>query len=185
MKLNVEVEIDWIEEDGDIDSVVKSEIINQVTRSIKAQVLDKMKNKIEDRIAGIVDKSVEKQSNKLVQGFINKKFNITDRYGDVIESNVTLKHRIKKNLEEYWGNLVNSNGKTKDGYDRGPYKKRVEWYIDNQIKEHAKDFATTLTTDTENKIKQSMKKNLAETIGAKLVGELGLDKLLLEQKVEK
>ncbi len=183
MKLNVEVEIEWIDEEGSVDEQVKREMIHQISNNIKRDALQNIKERTEKKIISTVDKAVEKQSEAVVKNFMRKKFNVYNNYGDITETDVSIIKRVKKGLEEYWHELVNSNGKKKDRYgDGGPYKKRVEWYIDNKIEKQSKEFASTLTTDTENKIKQSMKKNLAETIGAKLVGELGLDKLLIESK---
>lgn len=182
MKMNVEVEIDWMDEDGNIDNVVKDEIISSVASKIQVGVLDKMKARMENIVMKTLDKRVEKASDKIISSFLTRKFSIQDRYGDVIKTGVTIKGRIKENLEKFWGELVDSRGAGKNEYGRGEYKKRVEWYIDNEIADQSKVFAETLTTDTENKIKESMKKNLADTIGSKLVAELGLDKLLIESK---
>ena len=182
--MNVEVEIDWLDEDGDINSVVKQEIISKVSNQIKVGVLEKIKHKIEDRVIKTIDKRVVLESDKIVKGFLNRKYSVQDKWGDQIETGVTIKGRIKKNLEKYWNELVNRRGETlKNNYHSDElYKSRVQRYIDEKIESHSKDFAKTLTQDTENKIKASMKKNLADTIGAKLVTELGLDKLLIENK---
>lgn len=185
MKMNVEVEIDWMDEDGNIDTIVKNEIISAVSRNIKAGVLEKMKQRMENQVMKTIDKRVEKASDKIISQFLTRKFSVQDRYGDPIETGVTIKSRIKNNLEKYWMELVNKRGDNKDSYRDGPWKRRVEWYIDNNIEIQSKKFSETLTTDTENKIKNSMKKNLAETIGSKLVSELGLDKLLIESKENK
>lgn len=183
MKFNVEIEIDFIEEDGTIDDIVKEEIVSSIVRQSqkKLEAVSKVaEEKINDLLQKGIDSRIEKVCNDIVDSFCSKEFTTTDNWGDVLEV-TTIDEYLKKRFSEYWGEHVDDSGGT--GRNRyGKSMERFKWHVDKQIEKSAKEFAHTLSNDTENKIKASMKKTLQDRIGEKLVNELGLDNLLLEKK---
>lgn len=179
MKFNIEVELDYIGEDGCLDDAIKESILSSVTKT----VMEKVSEQVDAKLDAIIVKAAEDKASKIVDmitgEFMNKEFSRIDQFGDEIETGLTVKNLLKKRFDEFWKAPVNSDG----GEGRhGETKSRVEWKIEAMIKIHSEKFAKILTADTEDKIKASMKENLSKTIGAKLVTELGFDKLLLESK---
>lgn len=175
MKLNLEIDIDYIDEEGNLDSTIKTEIINRIS--------SKVEQKIEDRLNSLVLDAAKKKAdaviNQIIKNFMDRKFTMKDKWGDEIKTDVTVKKLLKEKFDEFWNTQVDDRGRS-EGYGRN--RRRIEWVIDQQIEQHSHRFAERLTKDTENKIKTMMKENLQKSIGAKLVSELGFDKLLLESK---
>lgn len=179
MKLNLEIELDYIDDEGNVDDQIKQEIISKISKVVENNI----KEKLDDIVLKAAQKKADEMCEQMVGDFINKSFTQTDQWGDKIHTNVTVKEILKNKFDKYWKESVDSQGRSKyDSY--GPMQSRVNNLIDERIEKNSKQFADTLTSDTENKIKSAMKKNLQESIGAKLVSELGFDKLLLESKVK-
>jgi len=178
MKMNVEIEIDYIDEDGNLDDSIKTEIIEKLSK----QIQEKVKNEVSETITTAAQKTAQEACETMLDDFINKTFNVTNQWGDEIQTNVSIREIIKRKFEEYWKELVDSRGGSKERFGSGPYQERVKWLIDKEIEVHSKEFAKTLTNDTENKIKAKMTKSLRDSLGSKLMTELSFDKLLLESK---
>ncbi len=178
MKFNIEVELDYIDEDGNLDIAIKDSILASVTKI----VMDKVSKQVDSQLDTIIVKAAEKKAkqitNRIASSFMNRKFTKVDRYGDKIED-LTVKDMIKREFDKFWTMKVDDKGR-ESGY--GTHKERIKWEVESLIEAHSKMFAETLTRDTENKIKATMKENLASAIGLKLVGELGFDKMLMESK---
>ena len=117
--------------------------------------------------------------NQMIKNFMDRKFTTRDDWGSEIKTDVSVRRILREKLENFWNQKVDERGNS-DGYGRN--RTRMEWFIDKRIEEQSEKFANTLTKDTENKIKNTMRENLQKSIGAKLVTELGFDKLLLESK---
>ena len=180
MKFNIEVELDYIDEEGCLDEAIKESILASVTKI----VMDKVEKSVETQLDDIVVKTAEKKAKQIVarisSDFMNRKFTKVDRYGDKLED-LTVKELLKRKFDSFWNEIVTKNGNTST-YHSDKTKRRIEWKIDELIEKHAIGFAQTLTNDTENKIKTMMKENLSKAIGSKLVSELGFDKMLMESK---
>jgi len=179
MKFNIEVELDWVEEGGDIDSQVKEAITQRVIQTIEKRVVAK----IEEKVSQTAEKKADDMCQNMMDEFINKKITTTDRWGDAIATDTTIKEILKKRFDSYWDELVDKSGRDRNSsYSSEKMQKRFQWLIDQQIEEHAKKFSETLVNDTEDKIKATLKKSLQDRVGAKIVTELGFDKLLLANK---
>ena len=177
MKFNIEVELDYIGDDGNLDEAIKDSILNSVTKIVMEKVSKQVDAKVDEIIVNAAEEKAGSIVDKISEDFLTREYTKTDRYGDTIECGLTVKELLKRDFDNFWKEIVDGNGR-KDGY--GNKKPRIEWKLDTLIEEHSRKFAQTLTNDTENKIKSTMKENLSRTIGTKLVSKLGFDKLLLE-----
>jgi hypothetical protein len=179
MKLNIEVEVDWIGEEGSIDDTIKKEITDRVVNT----VCEKVEKEMQDKAASAISDKVDAMCNSLIDEFMKKKVTVTDKWGEAIIVDTTIEAILKQKFDEFWNATVDESGRSgRSGY--GSQKPRFEWAVDRHIEEHAKNFAKTLTNDTANKIKENMTKALQEKIGQKLVQDLGFDKLLLQEAIK-
>ena len=176
MKFKIEVEIDWIDDEHNIDSEIKQQIINEVISSIKNKVVEECNAKVDKKLENLMDKEIAKLSKSLTKNYLNRTFTKTDNYGDIIEETTILKH-LKTSFHEFWNQEVNERGNKKERYDNN-CKTRIQWAIDDSIEKEAKVFAEKLTKDTENKIKKIMHDSVKEKIGDKFCSELGFDNVL-------
>lgn len=178
MKFNIEVELDYINEDGDLDVAIKDSILAKVTKIVMEKVSKQIDSQLDKIVVNAATKKAKQITNRIASNFMNRKFTKSDRFGDKIET-LTVKDMIKREFDKFWKMKVDKDGR-ESGY--GTHQERIKWEIDHTIETHSKLFAQNLTRDTENKIKATMKENLSRAIGAKLVSELGFDKMLMENK---
>ena len=177
MKFNIEVEVDWIGEEGNIDEVIKKEISDHVVNTITS----KIEKEMEERATAAISDKVDDMCNNLINEFLSRKINVTDSWGKAIIVDTTIEDILKKRFEEFWNTVVDEKGRSGcDGY--GKKQTRTMWAIDDIVKVHAERFVKAVTDDTEAKIKATITDQLKAKVVAKIVGDLGLDKLLLEQK---
>lgn len=166
MKLNLELEIDWIDEDMSIDDVVKEEIINSITnkiqKKIESEVHDKVNKSINETTIAKIDSMVESLFNE----FMNKPVTINDDYGDIIEQYDNVFAVIKKKFDGFMEQKVDKNGRS-DNSRYGKYT-RLEYIIDNQLR----DFAEKFTTDAVKKVSEEIKLHVQNGLTTKLGKEL-------------
>ena len=166
MKFNIDIEINWIDEEENIDSMVKAEIINAVFNKIKTkEIEEKIQKKIDTVISNDITKSLEKNVTKTYKSFIEKEVSITDEYGDVVKE-CTMKELIKDKFNRFLIEKVDENGyPNKVGYKS---QSRITWIIDERIKKHAESFTKNTINNLEEKLKtyfsEEMKKNISEVI---------------------
>lgn len=169
MKINVEIDLDFINEDGTLEEEIRENIF----KSVKDKIIESISEEAEYVIKGKIQEVAKQKCDELIDLFLDKPFTHTSEYGRVIEENITVRRLLEKGFNEYWHKKVDSRGS-----DYGNTKPRVEWLIDARIKEYAKTFSESITKDTENKIKTIMRESLSKSIGDKLTKELGFEKLL-------
>lgn len=179
MKFNIEVELDYIDEEGSLDDAIKNSILSSVTKIVMEKVSKQVDAKLDKIIISAAEKKAKQIVNQIAKNFTTRKFDRKDEYGDVIEVDLTVKEILKKEFNNFWNAPVDKDDR-RNSYGRT--MTRIEWTIEKHIEEHSRDFAQKITKDTENKIKATMKENLSKSIGAKLISELGFDKMLMESK---
>jgi len=167
MKLNLEVELDWIDEEMNIDDTVKQNVINAVVNKIQA----KIESQVEKSINAIIDKNVvtkiNKMTEKLFNDFMKREITITDQYGDVIKCYKSTTEVIKERFDKFMTQTVDEKGQTYDGSYGHKYQ-RLTFIIDKQLK----DFANTFTTDAVKKVSEEIKLHVKDGLTTKLGSEL-------------
>lgn len=177
MKFNIEIELDWIDEESTIDSAVQDGIISSVLRKIKTEEIE---TKIQSAIDGIIEKEIkeglDKKVSKTYEDFISKEISITNSYGDIVK-NCTIHELIKERFDNYLGEKVDDRGRS-DSYNKN--QSRINWMIENQIKKHSKDFTDETISTLEEKLKKYFSKELKERVGNVILENTGLKKLIAD-----
>jgi uncharacterized protein YjgD (DUF1641 family) len=177
MKLNIEVEIDYLDENGSLDEIVKKEIAAKIINSVSKKVETEMQEEATKAISGKIDEIC----NLLIGEFLKRKVNITDKWGKEIICDTTIEDILKNKFDEFWNQNVDDSGRSGcDSYVRT--RRRFEWLIDKQIEDHSKKFADKLIKETSDKITKSITENLKTQIGNEVVSKLGVNKFLIENK---
>jgi len=177
MKLNLEVEIDWIEEGMEVNDVVKQEIIESITNKIQQKIEEKVSSKIEQNVDEIVIKRINEKVDEIFENFINKPVSIYNNYGEAINQYDTMLDLIKARFDKFLTQTVDEKGKAYDG-NYGQKHQRLTFIIDKQLKE----FANTFTHDAVNQVSEEIKKHvqdgLTNKLGAELMKVLKVNKML-------
>ena len=173
-KINVTIDLDWIGEDNSLDEEIKGNIVSSVVNTLSEKVLDELSEEVEKQISD----TIRTRLNEYMNNFFDTPRNITDRWGEVIKENVTIKSQLKEALDNFVDQRVDRNGNiSNSAYDS---KTRVQYmaekyyndYCKGTIEKMAKDTADTIKCMTEEQISKKIGKKMADIIG--LSEELGV-----------
>lgn len=180
MKLNLEVELDWIDEEMNLDDTIKQNVINSVVNRIQAKVNEQVESKINKIIDTTIVDRINNKVDALFDEFTNKQIALTDGYGDKVKVYENVIALIKDRFDNFMEQPVDDNGKTYDSTYSiyGSRFKRVEFMIDKQLK----DFANKFTADTVKRVSEEIKLHVADglqtKLGSELMRVLKVDKML-------
>lgn len=144
MKFNVEVDIDWIDDEEDLDQAIQNRIINNVAKSIEEKFLDSSKS----NIAKAADKLITAKTEQLIYSVLEKPVTISNGWNSSEEYD-SIYDMVEKRLTKLYEGKLNSNGKC----DKDPLLQKIESYterfVDNKvsniealINRHAKEIAS-------------------------------------------
>ena len=83
MKLQLDVELDWIDEDMNLDDTVKQNIIHGIINKIQSNIESQVEKSINDIIDKTIVSKINKMTEKLFNEFLKREVHITDKYGDI------------------------------------------------------------------------------------------------------
>lgn len=182
-KFNIEVELDWLGEDGDLDSELRNEIKAHIVNNIKATVMDE----IQDTAIEIAKSRVGLWVNQLLaQMMKDHKIPYKEsNYSSEVKM-ITIEEMIGKQFETALNQPVNKNG---EPVDWDSYRKdgtRLEWltgklarkYADERIQEFVKNIKRDIEDYTSEKVKEEMMKQLT----SQLVSNIDFNKVFKEEE---
>jgi hypothetical protein len=177
MKLNLEVELDWIDEEMNIDDTVKQNVINAVVNKVQAKVESQVEKNINEIISKTIVSKINKMTEKLFNDFMGKELTITDNYGDVIKCYKSVTDVIKERFDKFMIQTVDDKGQTYDGSYSQKYQ-RLTFIIDKQLKDFANKFTTDAVKTVSEEIKLHVKEGLTNKLGAELMKVLRVNEML-------
>ena len=173
MKINVSVELDWIEEDGSIDEEVKAELIGGIKRSISQQCLAKVEKeasvKIDEAIQQAIQqatKSIQQKAVEFADEWLENEVEITDKWGDV-KKKATIKDVIKSTFDHTLEKKVNENGEFADGYGRSGNTTLISWLTGKKVENVVADKLATLNKDIDNQITKAVNAGIRKNVSDK------------------
>ena len=98
MKINVNVELDWVHEDESIDEAIRCRVVSEVSKKVIAMV-DKEK---QEAMASVINEKINSQINDMLSGFLEKGFQDYDQWGDPKGEPVKIIDMLKSKLENYF-----------------------------------------------------------------------------------
>lgn len=177
MKLNLEIELDWIDEEMGLDETVKQNVIDAIVEKIQKKVEETVKKKVDD----IIDKTIVAKINALTENlfhdFMNKEIQITDHYGTTIKHYPNVTAVIKERFDNFMEQSVDEHGKTYDG-SYGTKYKRLTFIIDKQLKDFAEKFTTEAVKKVSDEIKTHVQTGLTTKLGSELMKVLKVNEML-------
>lgn len=176
MKLNLEVELDWIDEEMNIDDTVKQNVIDSIVNKIKAKIELSVEDKISKMIDKIVVSKINKMTEKVFNDFMKREVTISDSYGSKIKVYPTVEALIKERFDNFMTQMVDERGNTADTY--GAKYKRINYIIDEQLKSFANKFTTEAVKTVSEEIKQHVKDGLTNKLGTELMKILKVNEML-------
>jgi hypothetical protein len=180
-KFNITVELDWMDEEYNLDEDIRETIVNSVVNKVQDRLINQVEtecnNKINDQLKNI-EVAVTDKLNGIMDAFFDEPRDVTDKYGDVIKKGVTVRDTLKKACDEFMNQPLDEYGKPAESSYRIKYNTRVDYIvaksIDYNMEFAIKNAVSTVTDNLKKKITEEVKKQM----GDKLANILELDKML-------
>lgn len=175
MKLNIEVEIDWMgDENGGTtpDQIVKGEIVNAIVNKLS----DGFKKQVENEAMILVREKLNIHVNEMLQNFMTRPVVITDRYGDVKERHENVNEMVKEQFDNFLIERVDKDGrpvKESCGYGNSTFT-RIDWTIERKVTSQAQDFMKKVVEQVDAQLKKSLDAAVREKVSAALMAKLDL-----------
>lgn len=169
-KFNIVVELDWIEEGGEIDEVIKDEIINSIIEKISSKINEEIAARAEEKISQNIDEQICSKVNEITTNLLKGKFDMTDKWGDVIEKDTSVLAQLKKRLDNFLEEEVDKNGQPSrygDKQKRLDYiiNQNINYSLQNKIEEAAREIRKALEEYIDKTLKAQIGENVAQLIG--------------------
>lgn len=175
MKLNLEIDLDWIDEEKGLDETVKEQIIDGILNRVEA----KISSKIEEKVNKVIDETIVLKINEKVDSiftdFISRKVTLSDNYGSEIKVYESMESLIKERFDNFLNEKVDKEGKISS---YGAQFSRLEFIIDKQLKDFANKFTTDAVKTVSEEIKLHVKEGLTNKLGAELMNVLKVNEML-------
>lgn len=177
MKLNLEIQIDWLDEDHTLDDVVKQEIIESIIGKLDKKVYENIETKVNQVIDNTVVQRINELTEKMFQDFTSRQITLSDKYGDTLKVYSSLTDLIKERFDNFMTEKVDDNGKTtKSSYGRT--SRRIDFIINKRLKDFADNFTKDAVSQVQKEIKLHVEQGLKEHMGNKMMEVLDIPKLL-------
>jgi hypothetical protein len=176
MKFNVEIDLDWIEEDSSIDETVKHQIISniegRIVKTLQEKVLQSAQSKIDGQIQDLINANVHAMVSEKVAALMTVPRTATDEYGRVKRENFTIEQLLveavesavnRKTLDENGRNSSDNYGK-KYSYFEYFATKDIPALIDKQVKALAEKTQKDIEALVKDKIKTEVADKLTSLI---------------------
>ncbi|ETK29800.1 hypothetical protein [Paenibacillus larvae] len=178
MKFDISVNIDWLEDES-LDEVVKGQIINGVVERISEQTIKSVKEDAEKRVIA----KIEELITQTYQSFLNKGVTITDKWGDALREDIKVYDLIKEKCDKWLTEMVNDQGKPSSSHYSNCWS-RMEWIVNKQIHHESKRMSDDLVKRVNTEIKKYINDAVKDSIGEKLVKEIGIEELINKTKLK-
>lgn len=167
-KINITLDLDWFGEDGSLDEALKQRIVDEVV----LKIADKEIGNISENAEEMIKAQIALRLNDYMDELFDKPRNITDRWGEVIKENVTIKSQLKEALDNFVDQRVDRNGNiSNSAYDS---KTRVQYMAEKYYNDYCKGTIEKMAKDTADTIKRMTKEQINAKIGKKMADILGL-----------
>lgn len=181
-KFNVTIDLDWMDEEYDLDHEIKQTIIANIVDGVKSKVLEQAESecaKMMNQQMADISINVSQKLNDIMESFFNEPHDITDRWGDVVKKNVTVRDTLKEACTNFMEQPLDESGKpVQKGSYNAKYENRVA-YVVAKMMNHDMEFTIKNTVESITKnLKERISAEIKQQIGDKLANVLELDKML-------
>lgn len=172
MKINITVDVEWIEEDGSIDEEVKHQIIQGVKNSISKTCLAKVEKQASTAIdkainesIGKAQKLIESKAMELADNWLSNEVSVTDKWGDVVET-VDIMTLIKNTYDRTLEKRVDRDGRfCKNSY--GNNTRLIDWLTTSKVESVVQDKLKGLNIDIDTQITKAINAGIKENVSNK------------------
>lgn len=184
-KFNITVEIDYIDEEGNLDQELYDRIVDSVVDKVSKNVTEKIQKSAEDKVdmqTAKMENIISDRLNSLMDEFFETPRKTYDRYGDVIKTDITVKDMLKKACDDFMYEKVDTSGKPASLSSWGPNMTRIEYMIKKAVSGDMETAIKNATDEITKKIKEKVSNEVKMQMGEKLSAFVGLDSIINNKK---
>lgn len=173
-RITIEVELGWLHEDGNIDELVKEEVVSGIVSRISSNIQEQIVKTAQERISEKVSSQLDEQVNKITEQLLNKRFTLTDKWGDVVEAETSVIDQLKKRLDNFMEEKVDKEGRT------GTYqanKTRLDYLIEKNIDYRFKSAIDSAVKAIKAGLEKHIETTIKDQIGNEVAQLIGLEKI--------
>lgn len=170
MKISVDFNLDWIEEERDLDEAIQSRIISEVVAKVSEKLKETAIEKISLRVNSILDEKIK----TMFDDFMDKTFDVCDQWGDVKQKGVNVKELLKEKLDKLLTEKADQNGNPTQ------YSGTVRYIqiLDQQSKKQIEDFVSSISKNVISGIKNDINEEARKRITDAILKDYDLKKLI-------
>lgn len=181
-KFNVSVEIDYIDEDGNLDDEICEQIVNSVVNKVSDAVMKRTEERaqslFEERLQ-TMENTVSARLNAMMDEFFSTPKDITTAWGEVKRHNVTVKQLLEEACDNFMNQSLDRNGNPVKGSSYGvEYKTRVDYIVSKSIDHNMECAIKKAVSDVTENLKKRISDEIKQQMGEKLAGIVGLENLI-------
>lgn len=177
-KFNIEVNLDWVDEEGNIDDELKEAITSAIVSKISASATQGIEEKVNEIVNGRLNNDVSEKLNSVMEEFFDKPRTITDRYGDTIQRDVSVMDLLKKACDDFIDARVDKDGKIIRGSYYGDPKTRIDYLIEKKIDYNMQSAINRAADEFTKKLTNHVNKAVKDRLGENVAKIAGLDDIL-------
>lgn len=160
MKISVEFNLDWIEEERDLDEAIQSRIIAEVVGKVSEKIKETAIEKISLRVNNILDEKIK----TMFDDFMDKTFDVCDQWGDVKQKGVNVKELLKEKLDKLLTEKVDQNGNPTQYSGTLRYVQILDQQSKRQIDEFVSAISKSVISGIKNDINEEARKRITDAI---------------------
>ena len=176
-KFNIEVDLEWLGEGGDLDQIIKDEIIASITSKVSAKAIGEAQEKIEARIEEDVTQAVGTKLNLLLEDFFTKPRTITDKWGNVTSTDISVTELLEESCDKFIDGYVDKNGNPCHSNSYGDKKRRIDYIIEKHIDFKLQQSISNAAAEVKKGLQKYLDETLKAQIGENVAQVIGLDKI--------
>ena len=178
----VDVEIDWVGEDGTLDEQIKESIKNEIIEKIEKTVMNDIRetatSEAENRIGLWINNYITTLVKEKKIPYLKNSWNSETNY-------ISIEEMIGVKFEKILQQTVDVNGKpTSSSYDR--YGTMLDWLTGKQVKKYANErvseFVKDIKGDIEKYTSRKVKEEMMKQLTSQLVSNIDFNKVFKEEK---
>lgn len=166
MKINLEVDIDWLN-DGSLDDAVKEQVIAGVTARLEAKFVDGITQEAMNRVNRKIDDLVT----NLFEGFMDRGVTVTNHWGEAIKENVTIESLMKDRLDRALTEKVHDDGRPSE-YGN---KTRLQYMMDERVRKAVEAMTKSVVAEVDAKIAATLNDAIKSRVSASLLAKLDVE----------
>jgi len=150
MKFTVEVDIDWIDEEGSIDEEIQRQLISGAAKIIEKKFTDVAAS----NIAKAADKLITAKTEQLIYSVLEKPVTISTGWNSKEEYD-SIYDMVEQRMTNLYDKKIGSSGKC----EKDPLLANIEKYVDNHVSSKLDNITRIIERHASNQVKDAINKN--------------------------